>query len=93
MRATNFAVLAGFAALACGCSLLQSMAEPFSQTVADPEVQAAAGGVIRNVITGNWLGAAASLGELIAVAGGTWKAVNMSRDRRRRQGTDVKAGD
>ena len=86
----NYIILFLFAALACGCAWMQNMFGPLVETIMDPEVQAAGGSVIRNVIAGNYLGALAGLGELAAAVGFTWKAVNMTRDRRRLKGTDIK---
>ena len=89
----NYLILFLFCLVAVSCEFLRSFGGAVVETASDPAVKDAAGGVINNVITGNWLGALASLGELVAVGGATWKATNMSRDARRKKGTDVKPAD
>ena len=79
MKWRNAAVLLLLAGLGTGCAFLETMVG----VAADPDVQERAAGVVANVIAGNYIGAAAGLGELFAFAAVAYKAVNMRRDKLR----------
>jgi len=69
------------------CALLEGMFGTAAAAVVinDPAVQEFAGGVIENVIRGNWIGALYNLGELAIAGTVAVKATNIMRDRRRKK--------
>jgi len=82
-RFGNWIVLFLLIAACVGCAGLAEFFGDAGKVIADPEVQEHVGGVVSNVISGNWIRALANLGELLAVGGATWKVTNMSRDKKR----------
>jgi len=91
----DWTILILCALVASGCALFDALgvaetAQRAGDVLTDPDVQKAAGGVVGAVLSGNWVAAATNLLELTTVGIATWKATNITRDRRRLKGKDVK---
>jgi len=81
----NVCIILLCVATLASCAALQGFFGVASDVVSDPAVQEAAGGVVENVIRGNWLGAVYNLGELAVAGAAAVKATNVVRDRRRKK--------
>ena len=79
-RFGNWIVLFLLIAACAGCAGFAEFFGIAGEVIADPEVQEHAGGVVANVLAGNWWGAATSLGELVFAGGAVYKGVMMRRE-------------
>jgi len=80
MKIRNAGVLLLLAAAATGCAFLEALIPGSAAVVNDPAVQEAAGGVVQNLLVGNYIGAASAFGELLFTSMGVYKATMMRRD-------------
>ena len=87
-RIVNWLILLSLIAACAGCATVAEWFGVAGDIVTDPKVQEHAGGVVANVIAGNWFGAATSLGELVFAGGAIYKSVMM-----RREGLRAKRGE
>ena len=92
-RTLDWLALFALAAACAGCATVAEWFGVASEVVADPAVQEHAGGVVANVITGNWWGAATSLGELLFAGGAVYKGVMMRREGLRKKRGEPTAKD
>jgi len=89
-NAVNVGIVVLCCATLAGCAAMEGM---FSTVANDPEAQRAAGSAVENILSGNWVGAAYHLGELLIAGVSAVKASNVIRDRRRKQrGEQVDTG-